>query len=196
MFNLKYTLTADDLKAENKKLALFYFALYFTVAVIGLAVGVAAVVVNPQVTILVMGIIILVFAALLCAVSLLLLIAPKNLVVGVADEDGEKEVTIDKHGITVNGQSLAAFADITKIKNRKTYLVVYLGKDRVFIVKNAITSGQTFDELYAYMSERQGKMLLEVPAPEAAPEPEPQQEQPATESEQAEQPQSEDSGEE
>ena len=170
MFNLKYALTAADLKAENKKIALFYFALYFSVALVGLAVGIAAVVVNPQVTILVMGIIILIFAALLLAVSLLLLIAPKNLVVGAMDEEGEKDVTIDKHGITVNGQNLTAFADITKIKNRKTYLVAYIGKDKVFIVKDAITSGQTFDELYSYMSERQGRMLIEVPEQNVKPQ--------------------------
>lgn len=191
MFNLKYTLTAADLKAENKKLALFYFALYFTVALIGLAVGIVAVVINPQVTMLVLGIVIIVFAALLLAVALLLLIAPKNLVVGVVDEDVELDVTVDKHGITVNGQNLAPFADVTKVKNRKAYLVVYFGKDKVFLVKDAVTSGQTLNELCAYMTERQGRILLEVPEGAA-----PQKEQEtATESEQVENAQGEDSGE-
>lgn len=191
MFNLKYTLTAADLKAENKKLALFYFALYFTVALIGLAVGIVAVVINPQVTMLVLGIVIIVFAALLLAVALLLLIAPKNLVVGVVDEDVELDVTVDKHGITVNGQNLAPFADVTKVKNRKAYLVVYFGKDKVFLVKDAVTSGLTLNELCAYMTERQGRILLEVPEGAA-----PQKEQEtATESEQVENAQGEDSGE-
>ncbi|MDE6028829.1 MAG: hypothetical protein K2F90_00730 [Clostridiales bacterium] len=162
MFELKYAITAGDIKAENKKLALFYFVLYFAVAVIGLAVGIVAVVLNPQTTILVIGIIILVFSGLLAAVALLMMIAPKNLISSVVGtDDNELEVVIDKNGVTVNGDSVAMFADITKIKDRKTYLVAYTGKDTVFIVKDAITSGQAFSELKTYMAERQGKLLLE-----------------------------------
>ncbi|MDE6201364.1 MAG: hypothetical protein K2M47_05770 [Clostridiales bacterium] len=176
MFELKYAITANDIKAENKKLALFYFLLYFCVAVIGLAVGIVAVVINPQTSIFVIGIIILVFSALLAAVALFMLIAPKNLISSViGTDDNELAVVIDKNGITVNGDNIAAFADITKIKDRKTYLVVYTDKDKAFIVKDSITSGQAFDELTAYMTERQGKLLL-VPTSEQA-------EQPATETE-------------
>lgn len=166
MYELKYAITEKDIKAENKKLALFYFLLYFIIAVIGLAVGIVAVVINPQISIFVIGIIILVFAGLLAAVALLMMIAPKNLISSVVGTgDNEHNVVIDKNGITVNGDNVAAFADITKIKDRKTYLVVYTGKDTAFIVKDAITSGQAFAELKSYMTERQGKLLL-VPTEE------------------------------
>lgn len=172
MFELKYAITAGDIKAENKKLTLFYFLLYFGVAVIGLAVGIVAVVINPQKSIFVIGIIILIFSGLLAAVAIFMLIAPKNLVSSVVGTNGnELNVVIDKNGITVDGDNVAAFADVTKIKDRKTYLVVYTGKDTAFLVKDAITSGQAFAELKAYMTERQGKLLL-VPTEEqtAAPE--------------------------
>lgn len=173
MFELKYAITEKDIKAENKKLALFYFLLYFGVAVVGLAVGIVAVVINPQTSILVIGIIILVFSGLLAAVALLMMIAPKNLISSiVGTDDNELNVVIDKNGITVDGENIAAFADITKIKDRKTYLVVYTGKDSAFLVKDAITSGQAFAELKTYMTERQGRLLL-VPTEE-------QSEQPAT----------------
>lgn len=161
MFELKYAITEADMKAENKKLALFYFLLYGIVAVVGLAVGIVAVVINPQVSILVLGIVIIVFSTLLLAIAVLMTIAPKNLVVSVIDTSADElNVVIDKNGITVNEQNVSPFADITKIKNRKTYLVAYIGKDRVFIIKDKITSGQKLDELYTYMSERQGKLLL------------------------------------
>lgn len=161
MFELKYAITDADIKSENKKIALFYFLLYFAVAVVGLAVGIVAVVINPQTSIFVLGIIILVFSALLLAIAILMAIAPKNLVTSVIDaSEDELNVVIDKTGITVDEQNISPFADITKIKNRKTYLVVYMGKDKVFIVKDKITSGQKLDELYTYMTERQGKMLL------------------------------------
>ncbi|MDE6294039.1 MAG: hypothetical protein K2L88_05400 [Clostridiales bacterium] len=164
MFELKYAITQADMKVENKKIALFYFLLYGIVAVIGLAVGIVAVVINPEITIFVLGIIILVFSALLLGIAALMMIAPKNLVTSVIDtSDDELNVVIDKNGITVNEQNVSPFADMTKIKNRKAYLVVYMGKDKVFIVKDNITSGQKLDELYTYMTERQGKLLLVPP---------------------------------
>ena len=161
MFELKYKITEGDILAENKKIAMFYFWLFFIVAAVGLAVGIVAVVLGPQKTISVMGIIILVFSGLLITIALFMLIAPKNLV-SCAVEAGEndRDVVIDKNGITADGNNVSQFADITKIKNRKTYLVAYVGKDKVFIIKNNITSGQSLAELFAYMSERQGKLLL------------------------------------
>lgn len=169
MFQLNYSITKDDLKKENQKIALFYFALYLSVSVLGLAVGIVAVVLNPQTSVLVLGIIILVFSALLLAISVLMLIAPKNLVISAVETDEKtRSVVIDKTGITVDEQNIAAFADITKIKNRKTYLTAYIGKDKVFIIKDAISSGQSVAELLAYMSERQGKLLLTSPENQAA----------------------------
>ncbi|MCH5153855.1 MAG: hypothetical protein J1F71_01450 [Clostridiales bacterium] len=161
MFELKYQITDGDILAENKKIAMFYFCLFFIVAAVGLAVGIVAVVLDPQKTIFVLGIIICVFSGLLMAIALFMLVAPKNLV-GSAVETGESErnVVIDKNGITVDSSNVSSFADITKIKNRKTYLAAYVGKDKVFIVKNSITSGQSFSELLSYMMERQGKLLL------------------------------------
>lgn len=161
MFELKYSITEGDILAENKKIAMFYFCMFFIVAAVGLAVGIVAVALSPQKTIFVMGIIILVFSGLLMAIALFMLIAPKNLVSGIVEAgDSELSVVIDKNGITVDGNNVSRFADITKIKNRKSHLVAYVGKDKVFIIKNSLTSGQTLSELFAYMDERKGRLLL------------------------------------
>ena len=161
MFELKYQITDGDILAENKKIAMFYFCLFFIVAAVGLAVGIVAAVLSPQKTIFVLGIIICVFSGLLMAIALFMLIAPKNLVSSAVETgESERNVVIDKNGITVDGNNLSQFGDITRIKNRKTYLAAYVGKDKVFIVKNSITSGQSFSELLSYMMERQGKLLL------------------------------------
>lgn len=164
MFELKYAFTDRDLRAENKRATLFYFLLYGIVAVVGLAVGIVAVVLDSSKSIFVIGIIILVFSGLLMCVALFMLIAPKTLMSGaIAPSDDELSVAVDKHGITANGENIAEFADITKIKDRKTFIVAHLGKDKIFILKDAITSGQTIAELRAYMTERQGKLLIVPP---------------------------------
>ena len=161
MFELKYQITEGDIKAENKKIAMFYFCLFFIVAAVGLAVGITAVVLNPQVSIFVLGILILVMSGLLMLVAIFMLIAPKNLVIGAVEaSDSERTVVVDKNGITVDGNNISQFADITKMKNRKTYLVAHIGKDKIFIIKNNITSGQALSELFSYMDERKGKLLL------------------------------------
>lgn len=161
MFELKYQITEGDILAENKKIAMFYFCMFFIVAAVGLAAGIVAVVLSPQKTIFVMGIIILVFSGLLMAIALFMLIAPKNLVSGAVEAgEDDRSVVIDKNGITVDGNNVSRFVDITKIKNRKTHLVAYIGKDKIFVVKNNITSGQSLTELLSYMTERQGRLLL------------------------------------
>ncbi|MCH5155363.1 MAG: hypothetical protein J1F69_02045 [Clostridiales bacterium] len=164
MFELKYAITESDVRAENKKVSVFYFWLFFAVAAAGLAAGIVAVVLNPKTSVMVLGVIILVMSGLLMAIALLLLIAPKNMVHS-AVQSGEEElnVVIDKNGITVNEQNVAPFAAITDIKNRKSYIAAYIGKDKVFIVKNHITSGGEFSELFSYMTERQGRLLLTPP---------------------------------
>ena len=164
MFELNYAITANDLKAVNKKIFSVYFCLYFGVALFGIAVGIAAIVLSPSTSILVLGIVILVFAAILLAVSLLMAIAPKNFVTSVVPtSDQQLSGVIDKHGVTVGDQNVLSFADMQKIKKYKDFFTVGTAAS-VFIVKNAITSGQSYDELYSYMSQSIGKLLLEPTA--------------------------------
>lgn len=162
MFELKYKITDDDMRAVNKRIMLFYFVLYFAVAVVGVVVGVVAVVLDTQRSIFVMGIIILVMAGLLLALSLIMLVAPKNYAASrVAPSDAELSVTVDKHGVTVDGNNIAPFVDITSIKRRKNGLWVYTGKSVMLLIKPCVVSGQSFEELYSYMAERRGRILIE-----------------------------------
>ena len=159
-FELNYAITANALKAVNKKIMLFYFCWYFGVALFGIGVGIAAIVLSPATSMLVLGIIIVVFAAILLVVSLLMAIAPKNFVSSIVPTSNEQlSVVIDKRGVTVGDQNVLAFADMQKIKKYKDFFTVGNAAS-VFIVKNAITSGQSYDELYSCMSENLGKLLL------------------------------------
>lgn len=160
MFKLKYKITDADMRAVNKRSVMFYFWLYLAVAVCGIAVGITAVVLNPQKLMFVLGIILLVFGGLLTACALLLLVAPKDLISSAFPTgDEELDVTVDKHGITA-GEINIPFADIKSVKDRKSYLLVSLGKYDAVVLKDCITSGQTFAELSSYVRERAGRILL------------------------------------
>lgn len=159
MFELKYTVTDADFRAENKRITLFYFLLYALVAAAGLAAGITATALRPQQLIFVLGIVLIVLSAVLALCALFIMLAPKNFVKNATDPSaGELNVLVDKHGITVNGNNLCPFVDITRIKRRKDYLLVYVGKDEAFMIKN--TLGEKFDELVSYMNERKGRILL------------------------------------
>lgn len=159
-FELNYAITANDLKAVNKKIMLFSFCWYFGVALFGIGVGIAAIVLSPATSMLVLGIIIVVFSAILLVVSLLMAIAPKNFVSSIVPTSDERlSVVIDKHGVTVGDHNVLAFADMQKIKKYKDFFTIGTSSS-VFIVKNAITSGQSYDELYSYTAENLGKLLL------------------------------------
>ncbi len=160
MFELKYNITDGDFRAENKRIMWFYFALYAAVAAVGLAIGIVAVVLDPQKLMYVLGIVLLVLSGILALCALFLLIAPKNYAISAIETSEEPhDVLIDKHGITVDGENIYAFADIIRIKRRKTGLFAYVSKDRAFLVKNTLGEDK-FNELVAYMTERKGRILL------------------------------------
>ena len=71
MFRLNYKITDGDIKAVNKKFMLFYFVLYLAVAVVGLTVGVIAVVLDPSKLMFVLGIILLVLGGILLLCSIM-----------------------------------------------------------------------------------------------------------------------------
>lgn len=160
MFELKYSITENDLRAENKHIMLFYFALYAAVAAVGLAVGIVATVLRPMNSLFVLGIILIVLAGILMLCALFIAIAPKNFVTSAFEtSDTELDVKVDKHGITVNGENICPFADISRLKRRKSYMLAYVAKDKVFIIKNTVGDTE-FRDLYAYMDERKGRILL------------------------------------
>lgn len=161
MFELNYEVTSADMKAVNKKNAMFYFWLYIAVAIVGIAVGIVAVILHTETFMFVLGILILVIAGILAVCALLLLIAPKTLLTSAVPVDKQMTVVVDKNGITVDGEPLCPFADVLSVKNKKDYLLVTVAKDKVVVVKNP---DGTLDELYAYMSERKGRLLLDPQA--------------------------------
>ena len=63
MFTLKYKITNDDMKRINTRIMRMYFALYFTVSLLGLGAGIAATIMRPRTEILVFGIILIVLGA-------------------------------------------------------------------------------------------------------------------------------------
>ena len=65
MFTLKYKITNDDMKRINTRIMRMYFALYFTVSLLGVGAGIAATIMRPRTEILVFGIILIVLGAIL-----------------------------------------------------------------------------------------------------------------------------------
>ena len=171
MFTLKYKITNDDMKKVNAGIMWKYFALYTVVALLGLGAGIAATILRPRTEMLVFGIILIVLGAILLACSILLTVAPKTFVASAlpTDAERERELSIDKDGITVHtdGSSDIYFrtGEIYKIKQNKAGLLLYIGRERVLVVKDAITSGQTISELAAFLkASTSGK-----PAPQEQP---------------------------
>lgn len=158
-FELKYKVTDDDLKAINKKIMLFYFVLYLTVALVAIAIGIVAVVFRPQMLMYVLGIILIVLGGILLVFALLLLIAPKNLLKSaVKPSDNELSVKVDESGIEVTDgeeRKLIPFFNVRSTKVKNGLLYVYTAKDVALLVKNAIISGGTFEELCKFVYARQ-----------------------------------------
>lgn len=171
MFRLNYKITDGDIKAVNKKFMLFYFVLYLVVAVVGLTVGVIAVVLDPSKLMFVLGIILLVLGGILLLCSIMLLIAPKNFVVSaIKPSDDDLTVSIDENGIAVQSPSedvKIPFASVTEVRDKKQYLLVYTGKDVALMIKNAIASGQTLPELNKFLSARRGGLVNPYAATES-----------------------------
>lgn len=182
MFTLKYKITNEDMKKINTRIMWMYFALYFSVSLLGLGAGIAATVLRPRTEMLVFGIILIVLGAILLGCSILLTIAPKAFVLGAVlpDDDAEREVAVGVDGITVRAESGSEvyfrMGEVLKVKERPAELLLYIGKDRVLILKDAITSGQAFAELVEFIKARtvkkngvaeQGVPRAEEPSSEA-----------------------------
>lgn len=175
-FELKYKMTDDDFKRINKSVMWKLFFMYFGVAVMGLTVGIVAAVLRPRTEILVFGIILIVLGAILLVFSALLLITPRSFVSSalMTSDDTEREVRFDDGGFSVSSDTKKeikiAYAEIVRIKNKKSYLLLYLDRELALIVKDGITSGQTLGELYNYLLVKTGrkKYAAQAQAPAAA----------------------------
>ena len=161
MFELKYKITDADGKAVNMKSALRYFVSYLVVALVGVAIGGTAIVLRHSTTLLVMGIILTVMGAFLLVCSVLLMLSPKNFAASalVTSDDTERCVRVDVDGITVtsdaqNSDIVFEYCEITKVRMSGGAIVAHIGKDMILIFKNAITSGGTFAELYAFLCDK------------------------------------------
>ena len=157
MFRLKYKKPKDDVKKVNTGIMWKYFALYTVVALFGLGAGIAATILRPRTELLVFGIILIVLGAILLGCSILLTVSPKTFVASalLPDDETERELSVDKDGITVRteGHSDIYFrmGEISKVKTTKAGLLLYIGREQVLIVKDAVTSGQTLAELGAFL---------------------------------------------
>lgn len=161
-FKLNYTVTSADVKAVNKRIMLFYFTLYFAVALIGIAVGIVAVVLRPQTFMLALGVILLVFGGLLLACSVMLLIAPKRFVTSVVPTDKALTVTVGERGVTVECDGEAPeeipYMRISKVKLKNGVICVNVGRDGLLIVKDALCEGESFAALFDRLQTMQGRM--------------------------------------
>lgn len=162
VFELKYRITDDDLKRINKSVMWKYFLMYLAVSLVGLAVGVVATVLRPRTEILVFGIILIVLGAILLVFSLLLAIAPRNFISSalMPSDVIERSVRFDDGGITISTATqnniTVGYDEIVRIKDKKSYLLLFIDKDIALIVKDKLTSGQTLAELYAYLCAKKG----------------------------------------
>ncbi len=161
MFELKYKITDADVKAVNAKSALRYFVSYMVVALAGVAIGVTAIVLRHSTALFVMGILLTVMGAFLLVCSVLLMLSPKNFAASalVTGDDIERCVRIDADGITVtsdaqNSDIVFEYSEITKARMSGGAIVAHIGRDRILIIKDAITSGGTLAELFAFLCDK------------------------------------------
>ena len=153
MYELEYKITDGDMKAVNKSIMWRYFVPYLTVSLVGIGVGILAAVMRPRIELMICGIILAVFGWILLVCSVLMAVAPKNFVASILEtyDDVVRKVTVDERcvKIAIEGQSdiTIPLGDITAVKTRKDCLLLYFGKQRVLIVKNAFKTGQSLGEL-------------------------------------------------
>lgn len=163
MFELKYKITDGDMKAVNKCIMWQFFIPYVIVSLLGLAAGVTAVVLQPKNELFVLGIILIVLAAILLICAVLMAIAPKNFVVSalLTSDDTERVLEIGESGVTVKTPEQSdinvGYAEILKVRDKKTYALLYVGKDAVILLKDAVTSGGTFAELVEALKNKTSK---------------------------------------
>lgn len=161
MFELKYKISESDIKSINARTASVYCLMYGCGGGLGVITGGFACAfgeISSKTHMLALGIVLVVLGCVLCCFALWMALAPKKLFVcAVPIGDAESDVIVDETGITVNGENIATFVDIKNAVFRKNSTIeVFCRNDKVFVIKDAITSGQTLAELYSYISERKG----------------------------------------
>lgn len=162
MFELKYSLTDDDMKKIGKATGTRRTVLYLTASAIGLGVGITAVALRPDTLLFVCGIILIVMCTLLATLTLVLLFSKTTLDSVLPTDGTELAVTVTHDNITVrNGEETTEFMyeDMTGVRLFGAYMLVYFGKTRVLPFKNAIASGGSSLELYEYVEKRAGRAL-------------------------------------
>ncbi len=170
MFELKYKITDADMKAVNKSIMWMYFIPYVVVSLLGIGAGIAAIVLNIRTDIFVLGIVLTVLGAILLVCTILLAIAPKNFVASAlaTSDDVERTVKIGDDQIVIETPDHEnielSYGEITKLKNKKSYLLAYIGRDIVMIIKDAVVSGGTLEDAYNFIS---AKMQNTAPAASA-----------------------------
>lgn len=171
MFELKYKITDKDIKAVNAKTALRYFIMYLTVALAGIAIGVAAIILRNTTVLMVMGILLTVMGAFLLVCSVLLMLSPKNFAASalITSDEIERNVRVDDSGITVTSDAQSSdikfdFYEITKVKFKNNLIVAHTGRERILLIKDAVTSGGTLAELYALLCDKTAQKRVKSPA--------------------------------
>lgn len=159
MFTFKYKITDADMKAVNKRLMWSYFIPYLAVSLVGLGAGIAATILRPRTEIMVFGILLIVLSAILFGCSMLLLLAPKNFVASalLTSVDTERTVTIGD-GIVIATEEQKdielSLSEFIRFKNHKTYILAYLDKNRVLLIKDAEQNGKTLAEVFEHLKNR------------------------------------------
>ena len=161
MFELKYSITDEDMKKIGKSSGVKRTVLYLSAAVIGMGFGITAVVLRPDTMLFVCGILLIVMCTLLATLTLVLLFSKTTLdsIVPIGDE---LTVTVTHDDITVerNGETAKyMYEDMTDVRLYGAYMLVFFGKTRVLVFKNKIVSGGNSRELYEYVEKRAGRAL-------------------------------------
>ncbi|MDE7463584.1 MAG: hypothetical protein K2M48_01020 [Clostridiales bacterium] len=191
MFELKYKITDADFKTVNKSLMWQFFIPYVIVALLGIAAGIAAITLRPGTEMLVLGIILIVLAAVLLVCAVLMAIAPKNFVASalLTSDDTERTFEIGDDGITIKTPEQkdinVGYNEILRVRDKKTYALLYVDKAAVVLLKDEIVSGGTYAELIAFLKGKTQNATAQPPAAEGTSEkaetPAPAVEEPATE---------------
>lgn len=161
MFELNYKITEDDVKKINFSIMIAYFIPYLLVSLLGLGAGIAAVVLRPTQVLFVLGIVLLVLGAILFGCAILLLIVPKNFITSalVPSSETERNLKVDDNGMIVTTENREPveipFYAVSRVKVKLDRMLVYLGRDRVLVVKDAMVTG-SFEELCAFVKSRAG----------------------------------------
>lgn len=161
MIELKYKITDADIRAEDKRNCLEFFAVYAAIGILGLAVGIVAVVLRQSIPLLALGIIMIALAALLCIIAILLAIPHNPTIKSVVftDDAAVRTVTLGERELSVSaedGTNIVSFgyARFIGMRKRKDYIRLTLEKNVVLLVK---CGSQELEKTYSFILDRMGK---------------------------------------